>query len=224
LASKQIQPKTYLGFRVNFEDYKVTKIVAGGALSKGLIDGSEDSRTLGLGMSILRDTRNQVFYPTRGIFGEIYAIPSGRIFGANRNFTKISVDIAAYKSLSRKTVFASNYVAVVNIGTVPFNQMAYLGGQFKMRGIFEGYFRDKNVLIIQQEIRQEIWKIFGAVAFGSVAFLGNEENIFLRLNKPKFTYGAGLRIATKNHLNLRIDYALSPYAKGNLYATIGEAF
>ena len=57
-----------------------------------------------------------------------------------------------------------------------------------------------------------------------MAFLGSEDDSFLRLNKPKFTYGAGLRIATKNHLNLRLDYALSPYGSGNIYATIGEAF
>lgn len=224
LASKLIRPKTYLGLRINFEDYKVTGTAEGGQLSTGIINGSNKSRTLGLGMSILRDTRDQVFYPRKGVFGEIYAVPSGKIFGANRNFTKISADIATYKSLGKKTVWASNYVAIANIGDVPFNQLAYLGGQFKMRGIFEGYFRDKNALIIQQEFRQEIWKRLGAVAFGSMAFLGSQEDSFLRLNKPKFTYGTGLRIATKNHLNLRLDYALSPYGKGNFYATIGEAF
>ena len=92
-----------------------------------------------------------------------------------------------------------------------------------MRGVFEGYFRDKNALLLQTEVRQEIWKRLGAVAFGSLGFLGNESDI-LRFNKPKYTYGAGLRIATKNHLNLRLDYALSPYSSGNFYATIGEAF
>jgi hypothetical protein len=224
LTSKLIRPKTYLGLRINFEDYKVKKTVEGGELASGQINGSKKSRTLGLGMSILRDTRDQVFYPRNGIFGEVFVVPSGRIFGANRNFTKISADIANYKSLGKKTVLASNYVFTANIGDVPFNQLAYLGGQFRMRGIFEGYFRDKNSLIIQQEIRQEVWKRFGAVAFGSMAFLGSQANSFLRLNKPKFTYGAGLRIATKNHLNLRLDYAFSPYGKGNFYATIGEAF
>jgi hypothetical protein len=224
LASRAINPNTYLGVRINFENYNVTSTVDGGELASGRINGSKKSRTLGLGMSILRDTRDQVFYPRKGIFSEVFVVPSSRIFGANRNFTKISADIANYKSFGKKTVLASNYVFTANIGDVPFNQLAYLGGQYRMRGIFEGYFRDKNSLIIQQEIRQEIWKRLGAVAFGSIAFLGSQETSFLRLNKPKFTYGAGLRIATKNHLNIRLDYALSPYGKGNFYATIGEAF
>lgn len=224
LASKAIDAKTYAGLRLNFENYNVTSTAEGGELASGLINGSDRSRTLGLGISILRDSRDQVFYPRKGVFGEIFVVPSGKIFGANRNFTKISADIAVYKSLGKKTVLASNYVAIANLGDVPFNQLAYLGGQFKMRGIFEGYFRDKNALMIQQEFRQEIWKRFGAVAFGSMAFMGSEDNIILRLNKPKFTYGAGLRVATKNHLNVRLDYALSPYSNGNFYATIGEAF
>lgn len=223
LATKLVRLNTYVGLRLNFENYNVTSTVEEGELASGKINGSDKSRTLGLGLSILRDTRDQVFFPTKGIFGEIYVVPSGKVFGANRNFTKISADIANYVSLGKKTVLASNYVAVANIGDVPFNQLAYLGGQYKMRGILEGYFRDKNTLMIQQEVRQEIWKRLGAAAFGSVAFLGNQEDI-LRLKKPKFTYGAGIRFATKNHLNIRLDYALSPYGNGNIYATIGEAF
>ncbi|WP_052315332.1 BamA/TamA family outer membrane protein [Emticicia oligotrophica] len=224
LATRAINAKTYVGLRVNFENYVVTKTKKDGELASGIIDGSDKSRTLGLGLSFLKDTRDQVFYPRKGVFGEFFIVPSGRFFGANRNFTKISADFAFYKSLTNKTVWASNYVAIANLGNVPFNQLAYLGGQSKMRGIFEGYFRDKNALMIQQEVRQEVWKRLGAVAFGSVGFMGSEHNHFLRLNKPKFTYGAGLRIATKNHLNLRLDYALSPYTGGNFYATIGEAF
>ncbi|MCP9770380.1 hypothetical protein EGI22_20935 [Lacihabitans sp. LS3-19] len=223
LASKKINPSTYLGLRINFEDYKVTGTLAGGELEKGIINGSDNSRTSGLGLSLLKDTRDAVFYPKKGIFSEFYIVPSSSVFGANRNFTKISLDVAKYNMLKPKTVWANNLVAIANIGNVPFNQMAYLGGQSKMRGIYEGYFRDKNALIYQTEIRQEIWKVFGAAGFGSIAFLGNQTDV-LRFNAPKFTYGAGLRIATKNHLNLRLDYALSPYGSGNFYATIGEAF
>lgn len=223
LASKLISPSIYLGLRVNFENYNVTGTVSGGELSTGKINGSDYSRTSGLGLSILKDTRDMVFYPRKGMFAEFYVVPSSKIFGSNREFTKIVMDITQYKSLSKKTVWANNYFAASNIGNVPFNQLAYLGGQTKMRGVFEGYFRDKNVVLLQTEIRQEVWKVFGVVAFSSLGFLGNQSDI-IRFNKPKYTYGGGLRIATKNHLNLRIDYALSPYNKGNFYATIGEAF
>jgi len=223
LAAKQIKKSTYVGLRLNFENYEVTSTVDGGELASGIINGSDKSLTSGLGLSILRDTRDAVFYPKKGVFGEFYIVPSSRIFGANREFTKISLDFAHYKSLGSKTVLANQVVSVTNIGDVPFNQMAYLGGQQKMRGIYEGYFRDKNNLIFQTELRQEVWKFIGVAAFGSLGFLGDEKD-FIRFRYPKYTYGIGLRIATKNHLNLRLDYALSPYTKGNFYATVGEAF
>jgi outer membrane protein assembly factor BamA len=178
---------------------------------------------MGLGVSLLKDSRDNVFYPSKGTFSEFFIIPSSRVFGANRNFVKIVADVATYHSLSPKTVWANQVYVASNIGDVPFNQMVFLGGQFKMRGILEGYFRDKNAAMLQTEIRQKVWKVFGVAGFGSLAFMG-DENQFMRLNKPKYTYGAGLRIATKNKLNLRLDYALSPYAKGAFYATVGEAF
>jgi outer membrane protein assembly factor BamA len=223
LVAQKLNYSTYIGLRLNFENYNITGTAEGGELSTGLINGSRDSRTSGVGLSVLKDTRDDVFYPTKGIFGEFFIVPSSRIFGANRNFTKISGDFSYYLKIHKNSIFAQNLVAISNIGDVPFNQLAYLGGQLKMRGILEGYFRDNNALIYQTELRQKVWKKLGAVAFGSVAFLGNQEDI-LRLQKPKFTYGAGLRLATKNNLNLRLDYALSPYTNGNFYATIGEAF
>ncbi len=223
LAAKQVRKSTYVGLRLNFEDYKVTATLPGGELETGKINGSNQSRTLGLGFSILKDTRDDVFYPRKGFFGEFFVVPSSKIFGANREFTKISLDIAHYNNMGPKTVFAKQLFSQLNIGDVPFNQLAYLGGQQRMRGIYEGYFRDKNAMILQTEIRQEVWKMFGVAGFGSAAFLGNENDL-LRFKYPKFTYGLGLRIATKNHLNLRLDYALSPYASGSFYATVGEAF
>ena len=92
-----------------------------------------------------------------------------------------------------------------------------------MRGLYEGYFRDKNTLVLQAEVRQDVWRFIGLVGFGGVGWMGNE-NDFLRFSRPKFTYGGGLRIATKAQLRLRVDYGLSPYQGGNIYATIGEAF
>jgi outer membrane protein assembly factor BamA len=158
------------------------------------------------------------------MFGEVNILRSSKIFGADRAFTQLTLDLSIYKSLSNKLVFASNYYGVFTSGKdVPFSQLPQLGGPKKMRGIYQGFFRDKNIALFQEELRWEVWKFIGLVGFGSVGFLGDSDN-FLRLNIPKYTYGAGLRISTKNHFNLRLDYGLSPYGSGNFYATIGEAF
>lgn len=227
LATKQISQFTYAGVRFQFEIYDVTKTAVGGELGHGRVTGSDYSRTISLGPSIVRDTRDAVFYPRKGAFGEIYLLPTLKIIGADHNFVRLYADYATYQSFgTKKWVWANNYVASFIWGqTVPFSQLSFLGGPKKMRGVYEGFFRDHNSLLIQSEWRWEVWKRLGLVGFGSLGWLGNQADI-LRLGKPKFTYGAGVRITgqKKNHLNIRLDYGLSPYGKGNFYATIGEAF
>lgn len=226
VAARLIAPKTYAGLRYQYESFRVTGTQEGGELAMGRIAGSDFSRTSSLGPTFLRDNRDQVFYPRKGMFGELYILPTSKIFGADRSFTRISLDVANYFSLNKKLVLATNYVASAIFGKeVPFSQLSFLGGAKKMRGIYEGFFRDRNALLGQAELRWEVWKFIGLTGFGSLGFLGNEEDV-LRFNKPKYTYGAGLRITAqkKNHLNIRVDYGFSPYADGNLYLTIGEAF
>lgn len=222
-GARAIAPKTYLGLRVQYEAYRVTGVEPGGLLASGDIPGSTFSRTSGVGPYVLRDRRDQVFYPTTGSWLEAFWVPSSPRFGANVSFSRLHLDYAVYRSLHPKVVSATNLWFQGHFGPeVPFNQLAFLGGQRKMRGLYEGYFRDRHALLWQQELRWMFWQPFGLVGFGSMGFLGDAEGF--RWNKPKFSYGLGLRIATKSKLNLRLDYGMSPYEKGTFYATIGEAF
>lgn len=226
LASRLVAPNIYAGVRYQYESFRVTGTQEGGELASGRIQGSDFSRSSSLGPSVLRDTRDQVFYPRRGMFGELYVLPTSKLFGADHNFVRFYTDVANYFSLSNKVVLATNYVGSAVIGDkVPFSQLSSMGGPKKMRGVYENFFRDKNTLLTQAELRWEVWKFIGLTGFGSMGFMGNERDI-LRFNKPKYTYGLGLRIKAqkKNHLNIRLDYGMSPYGPGNFYATIGEAF
>lgn len=224
LAARKVGKSNYVGLRMLYEHYDVTQVEEGGLLASGEITGSDFSRTSSLGLSFLRDTRDNVFYPRKGIFGEAYILPNSRFFGADREFTRFHADIAHYQTITKKLVLASNISSNFLIGdNIPFSQLSVIGGSEEMRGLYQGYFRDKNTLITQAEARYEVWGRFGVVGFGAIGWMGNE-NQLIRFNLPKFTYGAGLRVATKKHLNLRIDYGFSPYEKGTLYATIGEAF
>lgn len=226
LASRKIGPRTYLGLRYQFEQYDVTRTQEGGELSTGRIAGSQFSRTSSLGLSVLHDTRDSVFYPRKGMFGEFYVLPTSPILGADRTFIRYFADLSLYRSLSRRVVLATNYVGSFTQGKdVPFSQLSMLGGPRKMRGIYEGFFRDANTLLGQAELRWEVWRWVGLAGFGAVGFMGDSAQ-WIRFQQPKFTYGAGLRLTTqkKNHLNIRLDYGMSPYTRGSFYATIGEAF
>jgi outer membrane protein assembly factor BamA len=226
LASRKVGANTYLGIRYQFEQYDVTRTQEGGELSTGRIAGSQFSRTSSLGLSVLHDTRDSVFYPRKGIFGEFYVLPTSPILGADRTFIRYFADLSLYRSLSKRVVLATNYVGSFTQGKdVPFSQLSMLGGPRKMRGIYEGFFRDANTLLGQAELRWEVWRWVGLAGFGAVGFMGDSAQ-WIRFQQPKFTYGAGLRLTTqkKNHLNIRLDYGMSPYTRGSFYATIGEAF
>ncbi|MFN3588121.1 MAG: BamA/TamA family outer membrane protein [Spirosomataceae bacterium] len=224
VIGRQVGKSGYAGIRYGYEAYKVTKTEPGGELASGTITGSDFSRTSALGLSYIHDRRDQVFYPRKGSFGEFFIFPSRKQFGADVTFTRFYADFSFYQSLRPKIVLATNLVGSAIFGEeVPFNQLSFLGGQKKMRGLYEGFFRDRNTALIQEEIRIELGKVIGLVGFGSIGWMG-DQNQLLRIQKPKFSYGGGLRIATKNHLNLRLDYGFSPYTPGSFYATIGEAF
>jgi hypothetical protein len=225
-AVKQIRPNLYAGIRFQFENYDVTSRQIDGELITNRIPGSDYSRTIGLGLSILKDSRDIVYYPRKGVFAEFYLLPTLKLYGADRNFNRVVIDFAHYKSLSKKIVFASNlYGSFIQGKDTPFNQLSLLGGPKKLRGIFEGQYRDKNAMIAQAEARFEVWKFLGFTTFGSLGFIGNEDD-FIRFNKPKYTFGGGLRITAikKDHINIRIDYGLEPGKTGNFYFTVGEAF
>ncbi len=226
LVSRLVGKNLYVGLRYQFEKYQITSTEVGKELASGKIAGSNSSLTSSLGVSFLRDTRDAVFYPRKGMFTEFYVLPTLKVFGADRNFNRILLDMANYQSLSKKIVLATNiYGSFIQGKNVPFNQLSLLGGAKKMRGLFEGKFRDKNFFLLQAETRFEVWKFIGLTAFSSLGYLGNEQQL-IRFDKPKFTYGAGLRINAikKDHLNIRVDYGFQPKEKGNLYLTIGEAF
>src|SRR5690606_5879266 len=100
LASRRIAPQPYLGMRINYEEYTLTSTPPGGELGSGKISGSVYSRTSAIGPAILRDTRDYVFYPRKGLFGELSFQPSLRVFGGDRNFSQLVADVSLYKSLS----------------------------------------------------------------------------------------------------------------------------
>lgn len=226
LATKLIGKNIYAGFRYLLEDYNITETKEGGELASNRVAGGGGSMTSSLGIAFLKDSRDKVFYPRKGVFGEFSVLPTLKVFGADRNFNRITLDVAKYHSLNQKTVLAGHFFGSFMQGdNIPFNQLSLLGGQRKMRGSVDGRYRDENFLLLQAESRFEVWKFIGFTTFASVGFLGNE-SAFLRFSQPKFAFGGGLRLTAikKEHINLRIDYGIHPGEKGNFYLTVGEAF
>jgi outer membrane protein assembly factor BamA len=224
----------YAGLRYQYEKYAITSVVANGALANGNVSGREipgasGSLLSGLGTGLFYDSRDNVFFPGRGMVADLTYLGHGRAVGSQVRFDRYVADISSYHPLGKRATLALNYVlSVTGAGSAPFNALSLIGGTKRGRGFYEGRFRDENMALLQAELRLRMWGRLGAVAFGSVGTLGNRRD-FLRLDDPKAAYGAGLRFRVNRDLvNLRLDYGRGiPYASlgaSGIYLTIGEAF
>lgn len=221
--------KLYAGLRFQYEDYAVTTVVPEGLLASGTVPGGRGSRLAGGGLGLFFDSRDNVFFPAKGAVADVGALLRNGAAGAGPTgqttyFDRYTADVASYHRLGKRLIAAVNYYASYTVGTAPFNAISLLGGTRRMRGYYEGRYRDQHAALLQTELRLAVYQRLGAVAFGALGVLGNEQAP-LRLRSPKAAYGAGLRftINRRDNLNLRVDYGLGRQSSG-LYLTIGEAF
>ena len=221
--SKKIKPNLFVGFRYAFDDFTFTKTESGKILAQKELTGSTGGRVSGVGIQTNYDSRDGLFFPTKGWVAEAYVYTEGSYSGSDFSYQKLSVDASRYISFG-KNVLALNGVAVLTSGDVPFHQMPVIGGTKRMRGYFEGKYRDNNLLIVQSEYRFPIYKRFGGVAFGGLGQVSDKvENV---MSSPiRYNFGAGLRFTLDKiqHINIRADYGIG-YKSSGFYLTIGEAF
>ncbi len=221
---KQVYPNIFIGGRYWLDDFKIQKVEEGGFLDQENITGSQGGFLSGLGAVGNYDTRDNIFFPTKGIFAEIVAFQNGKFVGSDFNFSKLYIDISSFWNFGEQ-VLATNFYGEFTKGEVPFNQLSLLGGPKRMRGFFEGRFRDHHFVSWQGEYRFPLfWKWLRGVAFVGVGEVAGTFSDF-ELANFKFNYGTGLRILVnqKEKVYIRLDAGFGENTSG-FYITIGEAF
>lgn len=220
---RKIQKKFYAGVKYSYDNVTLFDLDSAGSLIKGEIAGSKGGIVSGFGLSGIYDSRDNLFFPSKGTYLEVTGLLSDEFLKSNFNFIKLTTDISKYFHY-KKSVFALNAYAVFTNGNVPFYQMGLLGGQNRMRGFYEGRYRDNQLVLLQGEYRQMVYKRFGVAVFGNIGQVAHQWNLINNANWL-FTYGAGLRFQLDKvqKINLRIDIA-TDNKKLLPYFTIGEAF
>jgi hypothetical protein len=221
---KKIGKSFYGGIQYDFETSKIVEVEPGGILDSEDILGSGGSTVSGLGIVLLLDSRNNIFFPTRGTLFQIQASFFSQAFGSDYDFQKINFDFRQYVPLFSKHVLAFQENVNLTLGEVPFQWMSFLGGPSVLRGHIQGRFRDKHSIFLQMEYRLPlVWRLSAAgfVGYGDVA--GRLDRF--RLNDFKVAGGFGIRfrVNRQSGTNVRLDFG---FAKGNfgVYAMINEAF
>ncbi len=214
----------YAGVRYWFDNYEVGKVAKNGILDTKQAFGAEGGIVSSLGLIGIYDSRDNYNYPSKGEYIEFVVTQNGEYFGSSFEFTRLSLDYVKYLNVYKKHILALNAYVVNMYGNPPFNELALLGGRRKMRGYYEGRFRDKNLIVLQGEYRLPLFWRLGAVAFGGIANVADDFGNFDASNF-KATYGGGIRFALDqdDKVNIRLDYGIGKATNG-FYLTIGEAF
>lgn len=222
LYQKRLTEGIYLGGRYEFRVDDIYEKQEGGLLDAGNILGSNGQRLSGLGVVLTHDTRDQIFQPTKGWFSTITAMGFPAWLGSNFTFSQYTVDIRKYVLLGDQKVLALQSWWNFTSGDAPFQHISLIGGSERMRGFFEGRYRDRHALVQQAEFRLPIYRNLGMVFFGHA---GQVFPNFDRLEFSKMRYGAGMGFRyrlNKEGLNIRLDFAMGDQSA--FYFGLNEAF
>ncbi|MCK5453025.1 MAG: hypothetical protein KAJ16_01620, partial [Calditrichia bacterium] len=95
----------------------------------------------------------------------------------------------------------------------------------RMRGYFEGRYRDLTYGMMQLEYRQYFWWRLGFIVFGGIGDVA-EDLLQVKFEDLKYSYGLGLRYLfnKKEKVNLRLDLGIGQDGNSGIYFGIEEAF
>lgn len=186
-------------------------------------DRPRQEQGLSLGAGLSYDTRDLIHDAHRGMYLSFLQRFSPACFNTAGLFTTTELQVCGYQPAWRGCVIAGELHSVINCGHhVPWTQYPYVGTNYRMRGYYQGRYRDRNIIEAQVEFRQHLWKRFGMVWWaGAANSFRDAHGLHLRHTLPN--YGLGLRWRFKPGVNVRFDYGFTRNGSGFVFC-INEAF
>ncbi|MFM7357630.1 MAG: BamA/TamA family outer membrane protein [Sediminibacterium sp.] len=211
-----------------YEAQKVWDInyVAGGVFDGSNVTGKNGYFISGVGGSLSFDNRNNAFAPNKGLYMQLFWNHFNQFWGSDFNYENLVTDIRSYTPVGKNKILAFQWMNFMTFGDqVPLRSLANFGGASKMRGYYEGRFRDRNQMFLQGEIRYPIYRFLQGVCFAGAGTVAPSLKDY-SFGDLKYSAGAGLRIllSKKEKLSLRIDYGVGMGKNRGLYIQLGEAF
>lgn len=188
-----------------------------------LIEGQDTKIVnVGLGLNFTYDTRDFVLNAYRGNYIRIEQMSYPKAFGNKYAYSYTDLTYCAYRQFWKTGVLALELHSMFNYGNVPWTSLALVGTPNRMRGYYEGQFRDKNIVEGQLELRQHIKGRHGAVVWVGFA------NVFPEFDRLQIRHtlpngGIGYRWEFKQRVNIRLDLGFTRDG-ANFSFNINEAF
>jgi hypothetical protein len=222
--TRSIVPHVFLGMQYQFNQVWNLRYPVGGILDTGHIAGSGGSVTSGAGFVFLYDSRDNVINSYSGFYLDISNYVNRKELGSQYNFNNLTIDARKFFELWPRNILALQAVLNFNDSHAPFRQLANMGGDINMRGIYYGRFRDNNMMTFQAEYRFPVWRWLGFCVFGSLGEVADQVNHF-SMDGIHYTYGGAVRVMFIKHerVNIGVDLGVGNKTNG-VYFGSGEAF
>ncbi|MGB5321860.1 BamA/TamA family outer membrane protein [Lutimonas sp.] len=212
------------GLIFDFDQTDIVDKLGNEKLEDETLPGNNGGTIMGIGTDLTWDSRDNLFFPNSGIYQYFKTViyPGGI---SDFNFALFELDVKSFLAIAPDHVFAFNMYVQSVVGDTPFYKLPALGGSKRMRGFFNGRYRDNFYGMLQAEYRQYFYRKWGFVAFAGA---GNVSNTIVEydFSSMKYSYGVGLRFLfnKQQKINLRMDIGFGSDGSRGIYFGIQEAF
>jgi len=144
-------------------------------------------------------------------------------FLGNGNYSYSSTEVVTsfYHKAWKDAILAYQLGAQFNYGHPSWAMLALLGGSERMRGYYEGRYRDKNMWYSQIEVRQHLYKRIGVTAWVGGGNVFHDSDSFKHFLP---NYGVGFRFELRKRANVRLDYGFGKSGQSGFMFSLNEAF
>lgn len=220
---RNISPKLHVGSAAIVGSYKLSNW-ENSSLITGFT-GWQGGFVAGLGPLLLFDTRDHIYFPSRGNHLLLGATYFPNWLGGEFDFEHYRVDFRMFAPVNRHVLAFQTRWELANGAQAPFFIMPRLGGVDGLRGIGHPLrVVDRGMALARVEARSPLWWRFGTAFFVEGGYSGN--GIWPEPENIIGSFGAGLRfrIFPEEPLNIRIDAGVSTIGTTGFFISLGEAF
>lgn len=207
----------YVGPRYTFFD---TATRFGPVVPQGINHFQKDLRIGKAGIVVNYDTRDNIFYPSRGSYAEFEADIARGALASDRSFEMQTARGYHWVPLSPAWVLGMRADPGFSQGDIPFFAQPYVN----LRGISQAKFQDRNQVTGELELRYNITPRWSVLGFGGVGKAYGNLHSFSDA-PTAFAFGTGFRylIARKLGVSMGVDVAHGP-GQNAFYIQVGSAW
>lgn len=211
---RKVYKKNYLGIGYHYDKVKThfTELPTESTLT-----------TSSLEFVYVNDSRNNVYYPTKGIKASVVYTAYPDWLNETEPFSVISAYSNFYLPIAQKNVLALRAYSKFSPQNLDFQKQILLG-QVDLRGYTDGKYRGDGKFDVQGEYRQQLTEKFGLVGFGGLATVyGSDSEEFNWKLYPSVGVGARYKIIESTGIRCGFDVARGK-DDWAFYFRIGESF